>query len=133
VGGEGVVLLIAALTACSDGLSVGDDDPLADREDHYVFGITYLMNLPNPPIPHGADVGLRHVYCAPWSTYIYTGESDEETDYYEFLIDELDDGWYACDAWFESGAGRWQGSSSDFHWASGNPNSFERDIHMYKQ
>jgi hypothetical protein len=133
LGGGVVVLLFAALTACSDGLSAGDDDPLADRVDYYVYGITYLMNPPDLPDPHEADVGLRHVYCDPWSTYIYTGESNEETGYYEFLLNELDTAWYATDAWFESAAGRWQGSSSDFYWNSSLPQNFIRNIYMYKQ
>jgi hypothetical protein len=125
-----VVLIFTALTACSDGLAPGTDDPLADRDDHYVYGITYQMFTPIYGIPHGADVGLRHVYVSPYTTYIYLGESDEDGNY-EFLLNELDYGWYACDAWYEEDDDRWQGSSADFNWQGANED-FERDIYMFK-
>ncbi|MCX7021056.1 MAG: hypothetical protein NTW26_02055 [bacterium] len=132
LGGGVVVLLFAALTACSDGLSAGDDDPLADRVDYIVYGITYQMISAIYGIPHEAEVGLRHVYANPYTTYIYTTTSDEDTGYYEFLLNQLDTAWYACDAWFEEGNSRWQGSSSDFFWNKADPHSFPRDIKMYE-
>jgi hypothetical protein len=133
LGGVVVLLFVAVLTACSDGLSAVDDDPLADRDDYYVHGITYQMDPLYPPIPHEANVGLRHVYTSPFTTYISMTESDEETGYYEFLLNELDEGWYACDAWAIIGTELWRGSSSNFHWDSEKPDDFIRDIYMYEQ
>jgi hypothetical protein len=126
-----VVLLLAVLTACSDGLAPEDDDPLADRDDYFVYGIVYLVDPPDPPVPHEADVGLRHVYTSPFTTYIDRTTSDEGTGYYQFPLDGLDTGWYACDAWVVIGDTRWKGSSSNFYWKSYDPESFERDIYMY--
>jgi hypothetical protein len=42
LGGGVVVLLLAALTACADGLSPGDDDPLADRYEYTAYGYQAL-------------------------------------------------------------------------------------------
>jgi hypothetical protein len=114
----GVVLLFAALTACSDGLSTGDDNPLSDR-DSDVHGTVYLVNT-----PHTASVGLRHVYTDPYSTYLMQTTAGQ-SGYYSFDITGLDYGWYACDAWYNA----FRGSSSDFEWQGSG--SFTRDIHMY--
>jgi len=127
-----IILLIAGLVACSDGLSAGADDPLADRVNYIVYGITNVCSETPPPIPHGADVGLRHLSVSPFTFYIYTTTSDEETGYYEFPLNQLDTGWYTCDAWFVEDDTRWQGSCSDFHWISGQGENFERDICMFE-
>jgi hypothetical protein len=116
-----VVLLFAALTACSDGLSADVDNPLTDR-DWNVHGTVTLEGT-----PHTAEVGLRHVYTDPHSNYIRETTA-EQNGYYSIDLSGLDSGWYACDAWYETATHRWEGSSTQFYWSGGQ--SFQRDIDM---
>ena len=115
-----IILLIAGLVACSDGLSVGDDDPLANRDNWIVHGTVYLGDY-----PHAANVGLRHPYTAPFTTYLKETTAGQ-TGYYVFTLDDLDTGWYACDAWYQT----YSGSSTQFYWDTEGPDNFLRYIHM---
>jgi len=131
VGGV-IILLFAALTACSDGLSAGDDDPLADKAEHTVSGITFLQV--DPPIywiHHGANVGLR-LLSTP-DDYIYTDISDEETGYYSFPLEGLDNGYYVVDGGYSNATTEWFGTSASFEWNSGYPGIFTRHVWMYEQ
>ncbi len=119
-GGGVVVLLFAALTACSDGLSAGEDDTLANRDDWIVHGTVYLGQY-----PHAANVGLRHVYTSPFTDYVKQTTAGQ-TGYYEFTLDELDTGYYVCDAWYQTSSG----SSTQFYWDTESPDNFLRYIHM---
>ncbi len=71
------------------------------------------------------------MYTSPFTTYIDTTTSDEETGYYEFLLGNRDTGWYACDAWYEEDTDRWEGSSTQFYWDNEDRQNFIRDIYMY--
>jgi hypothetical protein len=114
-------------------LSPGDDDPLADRYEYTAYGYTFLENLNPPPnwIAHGANVGLR-LLSNP-DNYIDTKISDEQTGYYFFYIGDLDDGYYVVDGSYSNATTEWFGTSTSFHWESGNPSSFACHIYMYEQ
>ncbi|MCX7021186.1 MAG: hypothetical protein NTW26_02720 [bacterium] len=124
----GVVLLFAALTACSDGLSTGADDPLADRADYYVYGTVYIP----PTSPHTATVGLRHVYTEPGGTYLKETTAGQN-GYYQIYLGDLSYCWLACDAWYEEDDTRWQGTSSDFYWDGDLYPDYHQNIIMYEQ
>jgi hypothetical protein len=134
--GGGVVLLIAALTACSDSLSTGEDNPLSDTRGFIVHGTTYLENIVPPYQPqwiaHGANVGLRLMEDDP-GDYIYEDISDEQTGYYEFNLIDLDYDWYVVDAWYENATTEWFGTSWYFHWDGELYPAFSRNVYMLKQ
>jgi len=131
LGGGLVVLLLATLTACTDGLVTGDEDPLADRDNYYVYGTVYLVDPPELPVPHVADVGLRHVYTEPGGTYLKETTAGQN-GYYEIYLGDLSYCWLACDAWYEEDDTRWQGSSSDFYWDGDPYPAYNRNIFMYE-
>ncbi|MCX7022509.1 MAG: hypothetical protein NTW26_09610 [bacterium] len=114
LGGAVVVILFAALTACSDSLSTGADNPLADRDTYTVSGTVYLGGY-----GHTATVGLRHMYTSPFTDYIEETTASQ-SGHYELPLGNLDSGWYACDAWFQT----YSGSSTQFYWDSNNPHYF---------
>jgi hypothetical protein len=130
LGGGVVVLLLAALTACSDGLAPGDDDPLADRWIYVVHGITYLEYSDNYYIPHVAFVGLRSVLTSPFGSYIRWKYSNKDTGYYELGLDDLDEGYYITDACYDTATKRWEGSGDAFYWDPNDKYSVECDIYM---
>jgi|GEM_PF-3655845 len=118
LGGGLVILLFAALVACSDGLSTGADNPLADKGEWVVYGYTFLENTNPPPywVAHGTNVGLRSAVFPP-GCYIDTKISDEQTGYYSFPLEELNYGNYAVDGWYANATTEWWGSTS-FTWDS---------------